>query len=100
MEFEREEEQAAAEEASHIGGEPYSHEPGEEGDPVAYTEVDGRPAGQTAESYRAVEEGGGGESEGVADRRRGGRPRRGGRRAGRRVRRGRQRAHLRGRAGQ
>ncbi len=64
MEFEREEEQAAAEEASHIGGEPYSHEPGEEGDPVAYTEVDGRPAGQTAESYRAVEEGGGGESEG------------------------------------
>ena len=50
MEFEREEEQAAAEEASHIGGEPYSHEPGEEGDPVAYTEVDGRPAGQTAES--------------------------------------------------
>ena len=64
MEFEREEEQAAAEEASHIGGDPYSREPGEEGDPVAYTEVDGRPAGQTEESWRAVEEGGGGESEG------------------------------------
>jgi hypothetical protein len=64
MEFEREEEQAAAEEASRIGGDPYSHQPGEEGDPVAYTEIDGRPAGQTAESYRAVEEGGGGEAEG------------------------------------
>ena len=81
MEFEREEEEAAAEEASHIGGEPYSHEPGEEGDPVDYTEVDGRPAGQTAESWRAVEEGGGGESEGFelaeagADRARRERPR-------------------------
>ncbi len=64
MEFERDQEQAAAEEAGHIGGDPYSHEPGEEGDPVAYTEVDGRPAGQTEESYRAVEEGGGGEAEG------------------------------------
>src|SRR6476619_2517968 len=64
MEFEREQEQAAAEEARHIGGDPYSHEPGEEGDPVAYTEVDGRPAGQSDEAWRAVEEGGGGESEG------------------------------------
>jgi hypothetical protein len=64
MEFERDQEQAAAEEARHIGGDPYDNEPGEEGDPVAYNEVDGRPAGQTAESWRAVEEGGGGEAEG------------------------------------
>jgi hypothetical protein len=64
MEFEREEERAAAEEAGHIGGDPYSNQPGEEGDPIAYTEVDGRPAGQTDESWRAVEEGGGGEAEG------------------------------------
>ncbi|MGZ4270153.1 MAG: hypothetical protein ACXVFN_22870 [Solirubrobacteraceae bacterium] len=64
MEFEREQEEAAAEEAGHIGGDPYGHDPGEEGDPVAYTEVDGRPAGQTAESWRPVEEAGGGEAEG------------------------------------
>jgi hypothetical protein len=62
MEFEREEEDAAAEEASRIGGDPYQHAPGE-GDPLDYAEEDSRPAGQTAESWRAVEEGGGGEAE-------------------------------------
>lgn len=66
MEFEREEEQAAAEEAAHIGGDPYDHEAGDsdDGDPVAYAELDGRPAGQSAESWRPVEEAGGGEAEG------------------------------------
>jgi hypothetical protein len=63
MEFEREEEDAAAEEAGRIGGDPYQHAPGE-GDPLQYIEEDSLPAGQTAESWRAVEEGGGGEAEG------------------------------------
>ena len=67
MEFEREQEEAAAEEARHIGGDPYRHERGEEGDPLDYIESDSRPAGQTAESWRAVEEGGGGESEGFEE---------------------------------
>ncbi|MEA2278738.1 MAG: hypothetical protein QOC78_3698 [Solirubrobacteraceae bacterium] len=64
MEFEREQEDAAAREAAEIGGEAYDREPGEEGDPVAYVEVDSRPAGQTDESWRPVEEAGGGEAEG------------------------------------
>ena len=65
MEFEREEERAAAEEAAHIGGDPYDHEAGDrDRDPVEYAEEDGRPAGQTEESWRPVEEAGGGESEG------------------------------------
>jgi hypothetical protein len=64
MEFEREEEQAAAEEAGAIGGETTEHAPGETGDPTAYNELDGRPAGQSAESWRPVEEAGGGEAEG------------------------------------
>jgi hypothetical protein len=63
MEFEREEEEAAAAEAGRIGGDPYQHAPGEE-DPLAYAAEDERPAGQTEESYRAVEEGGGGQAEG------------------------------------
>jgi hypothetical protein len=67
MEFDREQEEAAAEEARHIGGDPYRHERGEEGDPLEYVESDDRPAGQTAESWRAVEEGGGGESEGFEE---------------------------------
>jgi len=67
MEFEREQEEAAAEEARHIGGDPYRREHGEEGDPLDYIESDSRPAGQTAESWRAVEEGGGGESEGFEE---------------------------------
>jgi hypothetical protein len=64
MEFERDQEDAAAREAGEIGGRAYDGEPGEEGDPVAYVETDGRPAGQTDESWRPVEEGGGGEAEG------------------------------------
>jgi hypothetical protein len=64
MEFEREQEEAAAEEARRIGGDPYKRERGEEGDPLDYVESDDRPAGQTAESWRPVEEAGGGEAEG------------------------------------
>ena len=96
MEFEREEEQAAAEEASRRLG----HDPGHDGDPVAYTEVDGRPAGprpriRGARSRRAAAASPRASSSPrpssssaprrprpVADRRRRGRPRRGGRRAG------------------
>src|SRR6187397_2787858 len=67
MEFEREQEEAAAEEARRIGGDPYSRERGEEGDPLDYIEADSRPAGQSAEAWRPVEEGGGGESEGFEE---------------------------------
>jgi hypothetical protein len=67
MEFERDQEDAAAREAAHIGGDPYAHDNGEEGDPIEYAEVDSRPAGQTEESWRPVEEGGGGESEGFEE---------------------------------
>jgi hypothetical protein len=64
MEYDREQEEAAAREAGEIGGDPYRHERGEEGDPLDYIEEDGRPAGQSREAWRAVEEAGGGESEG------------------------------------
>lgn len=64
MDFERDEERKAAEEAGAIGGEPTRGAPGETGDPSAYVRADGRPAGQSAEAWRAVEEGGGGEAEG------------------------------------
>jgi hypothetical protein len=67
MEFEREQEEAAAEEARRIGGDPFSRERGEEGDPLDYIEADSRPAGQSAEAWRPVEEGGGGESEGFEE---------------------------------
>jgi hypothetical protein len=64
MEYEREQEEAAAAEAARIGGDPYAHDRNEDGDPLRYVEADNRPAGQTDESWRPVEEGGGGESEG------------------------------------
>ncbi len=66
MEFEREEEEAAAAEAGRIGGDPYQHAPGED-DPIEYIEEDGRPARQTKESWRPVEEAGGGEAEGFEE---------------------------------
>ncbi|HXS44807.1 MAG TPA: hypothetical protein VN751_09270 [Solirubrobacteraceae bacterium] len=66
MEFEREEEEAAAADAARIGGDPYQHAPGED-DPLEYVEEDDLPAGQTPESWRAVEEGGGGEAEGFEE---------------------------------
>ena len=59
MEYEREQEEAAAEEAAHIGGE--------RDDDLDYIELDSRPAGISAEAWRAVEEGGGGESEGFEE---------------------------------
>jgi hypothetical protein len=65
--WEREQEDEAAREAREIGGRPYSGDPGEDGDPIEYAELDDRPAGQTAESWRPVEEGGGGEAEGFEE---------------------------------
>jgi hypothetical protein len=56
----------AAADAARIGGDPYQHAPGER-DPLEYVEEDDLPAGQTADSWRAVEEGGGGESEGFEE---------------------------------
>jgi hypothetical protein len=63
MDFEHDQEDAAAREAAEIGGSPYDRGD-EDGDPVAYVEADARPAGQTDESWRPVEEAGGGEAEG------------------------------------
>ena len=108
MEYEREQEEAAAEEAARIGGT--------RDDRLDYIERDSRPGGISDEAWRPVEEAGGGESEGfeeaeaelieraenphgpspIADAER---HRRGGGGAGRRVRRGRRGAHGRGRAG-
>src|SRR3982751_3939703 len=59
MEFEREQEEAAAEEAAHIGGD-------RDEDP-AYIEVDSRPRGLSEEPWRPVEEAGGGEGEGFEE---------------------------------
>ena len=59
MEYEREQEEAAADEAAHIGG-------GRDDD-LDYIERDGRPAGISDEAWRPVEEGGGGESEGFEE---------------------------------
>ena len=56
MDFERDQEEAAAEEARHIGGEP--------DDNTEYIERDGRPAGISDEAWRPLEEAGEGESEG------------------------------------
>ena len=56
MEYEREQEEAAAEEAAHIGG-------GRD-DELDYIERDSRPAGISDEAWRPVEEAGGGEAEG------------------------------------
>ena len=60
MDFERDQEEAAAEEARHIGGDP-------EADDVDYIERDGRPAGISDEAWRPVEEAGGGEAEGFEE---------------------------------
>jgi hypothetical protein len=59
MEYEREQEEAAAEEAAHIGGE--------RDDALDYIETDSRPAGISEEAWRPVEEAGGGESEGFEE---------------------------------
>ena len=61
MEFEREQEEAAAEEARHIGGDP------DRDDELDYIERDSRPAGISDEAWRPVEEGGGGEAEGFEE---------------------------------
>jgi hypothetical protein len=60
MEFEREQEEAAAEEARHIGGEPDS-------DDAEYTQIDSRPGGISREAWRPLEEAGEGEAEGFED---------------------------------
>jgi hypothetical protein len=60
MEFEREQEEAAAEEARHIGGNP-------DADDEDYIEIDSRPAGISAEAYRPLEEAGEGEAEGFEE---------------------------------
>ena len=59
MEYEREQEEAAAEEAAHIGGD--------RDDDLDYIELDSRPAGISEEAWRPVEEAGGGESEGFEE---------------------------------
>jgi hypothetical protein len=59
MEYEREQEEAAAEEAAHIGGE--------RDDELDYIERDGRPGGISDEAWRPVEEAGGGEAEGFEE---------------------------------
>jgi hypothetical protein len=59
MDYEREQEEAAASEAGQIGGPP-DHE-------LDYAEVDDRPNGIGPEAWRAVEEGGGGQSEGFEE---------------------------------
>jgi len=59
MEYEREQEEAAAQEAAHIGG-------GRDHD-LDYIERDSRPGGISDEAWRPVEEGGGGESEGFEE---------------------------------
>jgi hypothetical protein len=57
--YEREQEEAAADEAAHIGGE--------RNDDLDYIERDSRPAGVSDEAWRAVEEAGGGEAEGFEE---------------------------------
>jgi hypothetical protein len=59
MEYEREQEEAAADEAAHIGGE--------RNDDLDYIERDGRPGGISDEAWRPVEEAGGGEAEGFEE---------------------------------
>ena len=59
MEFEREQEEAAAQEAAHIGGD--------RDEELDYIERDSRPAGISDEAWRPVEEGGGGEAEGFEE---------------------------------
>jgi hypothetical protein len=59
MEYEREQEELAADEAAHIGG-------GRD-DELDYIERDSRPAGISDEAWRPVEEAGGGEAEGFEE---------------------------------
>ena len=59
MEFDREQEEAAADEAGRIGGDPEED--------LDYIERDSRPAGISDDAWRAVEEGGGGEAEGFEE---------------------------------
>ena len=59
MEYEREQEEAAADEAAHIGGE--------RDDDLDYIERDSRPAGISDEAYRPLQEAGEGESEGFEE---------------------------------
>jgi hypothetical protein len=59
MEYEREQEEAAAEEAARIGGT--------RDDRLDYIERDSRPGGVSDEAWRPVEEAGGGESEGFEE---------------------------------
>src|SRR4051812_35757661 len=59
MDFEREQEDAAADEAAHIGGK--------RDDDLDYIERDSAPAGISDEAWRPVEEGGGGEAEGFEE---------------------------------
>ena len=67
MEFEREQEEAAAQEAApHRRRRVYWRD--EFGDPLDYIERDSRPAGASAdEAWRPVEETGGGEAEGFEE---------------------------------
>ena len=60
MEFEREQEEAAAEEARHIGGEP-------DHDDEEYAQIDSRPGGISREAWRPLEEAGEGEAEGFEE---------------------------------
>jgi len=59
MEYEREQEELAAQEAAHIGGG--------RNDDLDYIEADSRPAGISEEAWRPVEEAGGGEAEGFEE---------------------------------
>jgi hypothetical protein len=59
MDFERDEEEAAAEEARHIGGDP--------DETTDYIERDGRPAGISDEAWRPLAEAGEGEAEGFEE---------------------------------
>jgi hypothetical protein len=59
MEYEREQEEAAADEAGHIGGE--------RDDGLDYIERDSAPGGISDEAWRPVEEAGGGEAEGFEE---------------------------------
>ena len=59
MEYEREQEKLAADEAAHIGG-------GRD-DELDYIERDSRPAGISDEAWRPVQEAGGGEAEGFEE---------------------------------
>jgi hypothetical protein len=60
MEYEREQEEAAAEEARHIGGRP-------DADNEDYVERDWRPGGISDEAWRPLEEAGEGEAEGFEE---------------------------------